>query len=32
MCIWKAPIEKPNDEFNYYWNEELNSWTKIIEQ
>jgi hypothetical protein len=27
-CQWEAPISKPNDEFNYRWNEENLIWEK----
>ncbi len=27
-CLWKAPIEYPNDGENYYWDEETISWIK----
>lgn len=26
---WVPPIEKPNDEFEYFWNEDEQSWIKI---
>jgi|TARA_R100001460_G_C3517478_1_gene172195 hypothetical protein len=25
-CQWKPPIDKPNDEQNYVWNEETQQW------
>lgn len=29
---WKAPSEKPNDGFAYFWNESDLSWVKMIPQ
>lgn len=29
---WNAPVEMPNDEFRYWWNEENQSWIKMIPQ
>jgi len=30
-CLWEAPIPRPNDGKNYYWNEENISWEEIVE-
>ena len=30
-CIWVAPIPKPNNENEYYWDEELINWILIEE-
>lgn len=27
-CLWKSPVEKPNDGQSYYWNEPTVSWVK----
>jgi len=27
-CIWQAPIEYPNDDKIYYWNEEILNWSE----
>jgi hypothetical protein len=29
-CVWKAPVEYPIDENDYFWNEEELIWNKII--
>ena len=29
ICQWKAPVEHPNDDKFYTWNEESNSWVVI---
>lgn len=26
---WEAPVPHPNDEKNYYWNEEIGNWTEV---
>jgi hypothetical protein len=28
-CLWQAPVAKPTDEKQYYWNEETTSWKEI---
>lgn len=30
-CIWEAPIDHPNDEQTYSWNEETQQWNLINE-
>ena len=30
QMIWKAPIDMPNDEYTYIWNENTESWDKSI--
>jgi hypothetical protein len=30
-CIWVAPIQRPNDEKMYFWDEESLSWKEINE-
>ena len=30
-CLWEAPIPRPNDGKNYYWNEENISWEEVVE-
>jgi hypothetical protein len=32
ICQWKAPVNYPNDESRYSWNEETKSWDLINEQ
>ena len=29
-CQWKAPIDKPEDDKNYYWDEETISWIESV--
>ena len=29
-CLWKAPVEKPNDGKSYMWDENSLSWVEII--
>lgn len=28
-CLWQAPIAKPTDEKDYYWDEETTSWKEV---
>ena len=28
-CLWEAPVAYPDDDKNYYWNEETTSWIAI---
>ena len=28
-CIWEAPIQYPDDDKNYYWDEELLNWIEV---
>ena len=28
-CIWEAPINRPDDDKNYKWNEEITNWEEI---
>jgi hypothetical protein len=30
-CIWEPPVERPDDENLYYWNEELLEWALLDE-
>jgi len=30
ICQWKAPIERPTNDKNYYWNEEITNWEEVI--
>jgi hypothetical protein len=29
LCGWKAPVERPNDNKIYFWNEESKTWASI---
>ena len=29
-CLWDAPVEMPDDDKRYNWNEDTQSWDKII--
>jgi hypothetical protein len=29
-CLWEPPIEYPNDEKIYKWNEEITNWEEVI--
>tara|TARA_Y100001972_G_scaffold59039_1_gene72349 strand:+ start:2545 stop:2910 length:366 start_codon:yes stop_codon:yes gene_type:complete len=29
-CLWKAPIDYPEDDKNYNWNEELKNWEELV--
>ena len=29
-CRWEAPVAKPDDGQDYYWNEETTSWDEIV--
>jgi len=29
-CLWKAPVAKPNDENDYTWNEQNQSWDLVV--
>ena len=29
-CQWKAPTDKPEDDKNYYWDEETTSWIESV--
>lgn len=31
-CLWDAPIEKPNDDKTYVWNEQSQSWIEYVEE
>jgi len=28
-CTWKSPVTYPNDDKNYTWNEEKNTWDEV---
>ena len=30
ICLWKAPVAKPNDENDYTWNEQNQSWDLVV--
>lgn len=30
LCIWKSPIEYPNNGKLYFWNEEILNWEEIV--
>jgi len=30
VCQWKSPIERPTNDKNYYWNEEITNWEEVI--
>lgn len=32
QLIWEAPISKPDNEKNYFWDEEATSWVEVIEE
>lgn len=29
-CLWEAPIEYPNDDKNYLWDEENQTWIEVV--
>lgn len=31
-CLWDAPVQKPDDEKMYVWNEEITSWVALDNQ
>jgi len=32
ICLWEYPIEKPNDNKTYVWNEQSQSWIEYVEE
>ena len=30
ICQWKAPVDMPTDDKEYYWNEEIQNWSEQI--
>jgi len=30
-CLWEAPVPRPLDSLDYFWNEELQQWEKVNE-